>query len=208
MARRKLLGRGVRRVPESRAANRLAGGQQVASPGFTLIELMVTIAIAAILVTLAAPSFREFLVRNRTAAISNELIASIGRARNEAVSRNICVSMCRSADGATCAATGNNWVDGWIVFTNANCDTSLTAPAAAADLLNASAPFPAGYSMVSSATNSTSIMFNGAGQARAGDAGRFDLQFGSTGTSRNSNRGICLSRLGRTQLIAFGGTCP
>jgi type IV fimbrial biogenesis protein FimT len=179
-----------------------------AARGFTLIELLVTIALVAVLAALAAPSFTEFLIRNRTAAISNELLASITRARNEAVSRNTCVTMCRSVNGSACAASGTSWADGWIVFVNADCNAALTAPVAAVDLISSSAPSSAGYTMASTAPNATSIMFSSVGHARAGDAGRFDLQFGTTGTARNSNRGICMSRLGRTHLVAFEGTCP
>ena len=56
--------------------------------GITLIELMVTIAVIAILATIAVPSFQEIIKRNQVAAQTNELIALIHLARNEAIRRN------------------------------------------------------------------------------------------------------------------------
>lgn len=56
--------------------------------GITLIELMVTIAVIAILATIAVPSFQEIVKRNQISAQTNELIALIHLARNEAIRRN------------------------------------------------------------------------------------------------------------------------
>lgn len=80
--------------------------------GFTLIELMVAVAIVAILAAVAVPGMRDFVHANRLAAQSNELLGALALARSEAVKRGANVSVCRSADGATC---GGAWSDGWIV---------------------------------------------------------------------------------------------
>ncbi|QIT56614.1 prepilin-type N-terminal cleavage/methylation domain-containing protein [Aquisalimonas sp. 2447] len=56
--------------------------------GFTLIELMVTLAVAAILLTLGVPSFQYILQSNRVSTQTNELITGISGARSEAVRRN------------------------------------------------------------------------------------------------------------------------
>lgn len=61
---------------------------QTIARGFTLVELMVTIAVAAILITVAVPSFQEIIKRNQVVAQNNELIALIHLARNEAIRRN------------------------------------------------------------------------------------------------------------------------
>ncbi|GAB2522299.1 GspH/FimT family pseudopilin [Lysobacter humi (ex Lee et al. 2017)] len=75
--------------------------------GFTLIELMVTIAVLAIIIGVAVPSFVSMTHRNRLAAASNEVVAVLQSARMEAVRRNRSVTVCPTADGATCS--GSDW---------------------------------------------------------------------------------------------------
>ena len=76
--------------------------------GFTLIELMVTVALLAILVTLAAPSFQEMTNRNNLVSGTNEMIALLQNGRLEAVRRNERVEVCPTSNGSTCSGT-NDW---------------------------------------------------------------------------------------------------
>ena len=85
------------------------------SRGFTLVELMVTLAIFAILVGVGAPSFNAIMVGPRLGSFANALSASATLARSEAIKRNAAVTLCASADGASCATSGN-WEQGWIVL--------------------------------------------------------------------------------------------
>lgn len=73
--------------------------------GFTLLELMVTIAVLAIVVSLAAPSFRETIAANRARAASDALVSALSLARLEAVKRGKYVSTCLSVDGSSCDGT-------------------------------------------------------------------------------------------------------
>jgi type IV fimbrial biogenesis protein FimT len=89
--------------------------------GFSLIELMIVVAITGVLLSLGAPAYQDF-VRNqsRTAAV-NDLISTLLFARSEAVARNARVSLCRSANPTagtpTCATSGDvDWATGWIVW--------------------------------------------------------------------------------------------
>jgi type IV fimbrial biogenesis protein FimT len=94
-----------------------------ASPcrGLTLIELMMTIAIAAILLAVAAPSFQQAINANRLGSAANELASAINLARAEAVRQNRRAVLCRSADGSACDGTSSLW-RGWIVFVDTDAD--------------------------------------------------------------------------------------
>jgi type IV fimbrial biogenesis protein FimT len=85
--------------------------------GFTMIELMVTVAIAVILLTIAVPSFKESQLNSQLRASANNLIASANLARGEAIKRSAPVNLCVSSDGATCGTGG--WEQGWIVLSGA-----------------------------------------------------------------------------------------
>jgi type IV fimbrial biogenesis protein FimT len=87
--------------------------------GFTLIELMVTVAILVILVTVALPSFQSVITSNRLADARGSMLSAIQYTKGEAVARNRAVSLCSSIDGATCAGA-NDWGAGWIVVTDNN----------------------------------------------------------------------------------------
>ena len=83
--------------------------------GFTLLELMVTVAIAAILAAMAFPSFTGSIRSNQVATSTNELLASISLARSEAIRGTRSAGICASSDGANCGA---DWNAGWLVWTD------------------------------------------------------------------------------------------
>ncbi len=81
--------------------------------GFTLVELMVTLSVAAILATVAVPSLQSMLQNNRMSSHANKLITTLNFVRSEAVKRNASITLT--------AKNSNNWHIGWTV-TNANND--------------------------------------------------------------------------------------
>lgn len=91
----------------------LSHGRRSALRGFTLLEMMVTLAIAAILVTLAVPSFNEAMLGSKLNTQANNFVASAQLARSEAIKRNTAVTLCASSTGSTCTGA---WSDGWIVL--------------------------------------------------------------------------------------------
>jgi type IV fimbrial biogenesis protein FimT len=86
------------------------------SAGFTLIELMFVIVLAAILLSLGLPSFRDFVRSSRMTAVANDMVADYNLARSEAVKRRVPVTLCQSPDGETCEDTAGTDFKGWIVF--------------------------------------------------------------------------------------------
>lgn len=138
-----------------------------ASPGFTLIELMVTVAVAALLLGIAAPSFRDMTVRNRVSTYSNDLIASVNYARSEAVRRGAPISICRSGDGTSCSGS---WSDGWIVFANTDNDNPADVDAGEM-VLKAQQGLAPNYTLGADASFVTSVTYRSDGAAN--DTGMF-----------------------------------
>lgn len=97
--------------------------------GFTLIEMMVSLSILAVLATIAVPSFQNLIRDNRLTAETNNLVGHLQYARSEAIKRRMPVTACASADGIVCAETPH-WENGWIVFTDASGELGEFNPVA------------------------------------------------------------------------------
>ncbi|HEY0941694.1 MAG TPA: GspH/FimT family pseudopilin [Steroidobacter sp.] len=92
------------------------------SRGVTLLEMMITLAVSAVLLGLAVPSFAGMWLDSQRAVAVNALIHGIFLARTTAVVRKHVVSICRSSDGQTCSNQFEDWQHGWIVFVNHDRD--------------------------------------------------------------------------------------
>jgi type IV fimbrial biogenesis protein FimT len=84
--------------------------------GFTLIEIMVALAIVAILMSIAVPSFRDASLSSQLRSAANNLVASATVARSEAFKRNTPMTMCVSPGNSDSCSTTGSWEQGWIVM--------------------------------------------------------------------------------------------
>ena len=95
-------------------------GKQYGRTGFTLIELMIALAMVSILLFSAVPSVTNMIKNNRLTSQANSIVTDIHFARSEAVKRSAVVIMCRSANpNATtpsCGGTEKSWTDGYLIF--------------------------------------------------------------------------------------------
>lgn len=89
--------------------------------GFSLYELLLTLTLVAILVSIAIPSFSGIVARSRMRAEINALFDAIHLARKESIMRRKVVSICPSPDGTSCRP-GRDWSFGWIMFENTDRD--------------------------------------------------------------------------------------
>lgn len=94
--------------------------------GFTVTELMVVVAIVAILLSLGVPSFRYITNAYRMSAEINGLLGDMQYARAEAIRQGQPVTACVSTNGTACTG-GGNWAGGWIVFSDPNGNQAVDA---------------------------------------------------------------------------------
>jgi len=144
--------------------------------GFTLIELMVTIAVAAILLAVAVPSFESVVNGNRLSAAANEMMASLQTARMEAIRRNRRTILCLSAspDNGSSPSCNTTRPTGWIVFR----DDDKNGTPSAAELVRATTT-PQRVLMLASNAFGAKVTFRADGLARdaAGNLLKGALQF-------------------------------
>ncbi|MFM7330685.1 MAG: GspH/FimT family pseudopilin [Brachymonas sp.] len=99
----------------------------VTQNGFTLVELMVTVALFAILMVLAVPSFNGVMASNRLTSTTNELFTAMSIAKSEAVKLGTRVTVCASSDGVQCSNDQSAWHSGWITFVDSTRTGTVSA---------------------------------------------------------------------------------
>lgn len=132
--------------------------------GFTLLELMVALALTAILLTIAVPSFTTMMRNNRGVSDANALLGMMLLARSEAIRRNVTVEVCTSTDGNSCDNSLTDWAKGVIV---------LADPSGTPHVVKVAIPL-SDASVIHSSLSTPSVQFSS--QGLASSAGHFTVQ--------------------------------
>lgn len=121
--------------------------------GFTLVEFLVTMAIAALLMFVAVPGFYGVIQNNKIVTMTNKASATFNFARSEAIRLGANVSVCPAASAAlNSCGSSSNWANGWIVFTDADGNNAIDS---ANDILKVNEALPVGTSVTASGNRVT-----------------------------------------------------
>lgn len=187
--------------------------------GFSLIELMVTVVVLAILLVIGVPSFREFYLNNRLVSQINMLHSDLLLARSEAVKRNRPAQVCGVAGGALPCAD-RDWTRGWVVFVDRNGDgiPNLDSPAGCAQqtdpttplgddcILATGSPLEADLKLTAGSGIDGMISFSGFGNARCRE-GFLDECYFTLCDERGEERALALI-VGRTGHLQTARSTP
>ena len=168
--------------------------------GFTLVELLITVAIVAVLATMAVPSFRTMLVKRAVVAAADTMVTDFRYARSEALKRSNFVSVCASSNGTTCTGAGAAWKDGWIIFIDANGNGAWDA---GDEILRVQQAFDSIASIKDDPVNDRpSFTYQPTGMTKSSSQ---TFVFTPTGTVPvDGTRLVCISNMGRVALRAQG----
>lgn len=176
-------------------------GQRPYMRGLTLIELLVTLAVLAIVAAAAMPAFDSVTMSNRLTTYGNEFIAAAQAARSEAIKRNANVVMCASSDGSSCLTSGG-WQVGWVVFHDPDNDGVLDS---GETVIQTRPALQSGY-LFKASSGALVARFDGTGALSNGPL-TFKL-CRSTPSVGSSDRQVDLSLTGRATLSKTStGTC-
>lgn len=167
-----------------------------ATRGFTLTELLITLAIAGILAMIGAPAMGSLLARTQDASIESSIAGGLRNARNAAVMHNARVVVCPSPDGRRCRPDGD-WQHGWLIAQDTDHDGQ---PDAGQPIIDVQAAMPEGTRLITS-VGRTRIDFQ-----PSGSAGGSNVTFTICHARERSGRAVVVANSGRVRVASADAT--
>lgn len=182
--------------------------------GVTMIELMVVLAILALLTVLAAPSFNQVVASTRVSTATNELYGSLNLAKSEAIRTGSRVTVCPTTDLSTCLTSASaTWSTGWLVFSDATRTASFASIDAGESIIQIAQDVNDQIRILGS-TPYASFAADGTAKLINGGLYQGRIRVCSTSSSLSNNaraRDITILRSGRIEISTPSGvlaTCP
>lgn len=173
--------------------------------GYTMMELLMSLTIAAILAAIAIPGFKYVTSSNRIATEVNGLLGDMLFARSEAVKEGQTVTLCASVDGLNCSGAGNNWQGGWIVFLDTNGDKVRQASEA---IVRIQPAFSGTDTFVSSNPAFHAVTYNRLGYAPTGSANSINVSLHDQASTTAWIRCVAINPIGSAVTEKYGVGTP
>lgn len=187
-----------------------------------MVELMVVVALVAVVSAIAIPNFRDLIARNNIASQVNEFIATLHLARTTAIQRGKYVTICRTTDDTlptpVCSGINStsvdgviryrhNWATGWMVFVEADPAGALYEFDTDDVLIKRYPGRSDNYSIANSITNSAQhITFNPQGGFAGATTTGLRFGFKAFSASNDTERTVCVSRGGSIRTVSANGS--
>lgn len=172
-----------------------------APSGFTLIELMVSLSVAAILLTVGVPGFQEFIKANSLNSRVNSFVADLNLARSEAIKRSGRVTMCKSSTLTSCTNAGG-WEQGWIIFFDPDGDRGVLDPNTNDKVIRTASPMSGNITIRGNSNVANNISFLSSGFVHKNSIGSFifcDDRIKAFSSDKVKAKAVVISFIGRVR---------
>lgn len=167
--------------------------------GFSLIELLVTMVVISILLTIAAPALKDFVRKNQISTNANTLVAALNLARSEAIKRNADVIVRHKG------TTAKKWEEGWDVFVDLDANETKDDDDT---LLRTYPPLPTGFTLRTGAHFSSWMGYSANGRSRGSGGSNGTFRLCADDANKDTSRAIIINSIGRARTEKTTTTCP